>query len=164
MTDELRSGPIGALIDEYERSVHTLVLLVEDMTDEEFIRLADLDATDPDCRSGQTVLRHVIRSGYGYADLLRAVFGISSASPDVDLPARADVAARLDDMMAYTIATFDGRWEITDEEVLASSILTRWGQTYDIEQLLEHAIVHVLRHRRQTIKFLRTFGREVTYR
>src|SRR5690606_39753758 len=26
---------------------------------------------------------------------------------------------------------------------------TSWGQRYDIEQLMEHAIVHVLRHKRQ---------------
>ena len=29
-----------------------------------------------------------------------------------------------------------------------------WSVTYDLEQLLEHAIVHVLRHRRQIEKFL----------
>jgi hypothetical protein len=28
-------------------------------------------------------------------------------------------------------------------------MMTSWGQLYDIEQLMEHAIVHVLRHRRQ---------------
>ena len=27
------------------------------------------------------------------------------------------------------------------------------GQSYDAEQLLEHAIVHILRHRRQIEKF-----------
>ncbi len=26
---------------------------------------------------------------------------------------------------------------------------SRWKQPYDIEQMLEHAIVHILRHRRQ---------------
>lgn len=28
-------------------------------------------------------------------------------------------------------------------------INTKWGQQYDVEQMLEHAIVHILRHRRQ---------------
>ncbi len=32
-------------------------------------------------------------------------------------------------------------------------IKTYWGQVYDIEQLTEHAIVHVMRHRRQIEKF-----------
>jgi hypothetical protein len=36
----------------------------------------------------------------------------------------------------------------------AKKITTAWGKLYDIEQLLEHAIVHVLRHRRQIKKYL----------
>jgi hypothetical protein len=34
---------------------------------------------------------------------------------------------------------------------------TRWGVDYNIDQLFEHAIVHVLRHRRQIEKFLLKF-------
>jgi len=33
-------------------------------------------------------------------------------------------------------------------------ILSRWGQQYDPEQILEHAIVHVMRHQRQIERFL----------
>jgi hypothetical protein len=33
-------------------------------------------------------------------------------------------------------------------------IPARWGPVYDLEQLLEHMIVHVLRHRRQIERFL----------
>ena len=32
-------------------------------------------------------------------------------------------------------------------------ILTKWNQQYDVEQLFEHAIVHILKHRRQIEKF-----------
>lgn len=32
-------------------------------------------------------------------------------------------------------------------------IFTSWNQVYDIEQVTEHAIVHILRHRRQIEKF-----------
>ena len=35
------------------------------------------------------------------------------------------------------------------ENDYTKKILVRWGQTYDVEQLLEHAIVHILRHRLQ---------------
>jgi hypothetical protein len=31
---------------------------------------------------------------------------------------------------------------------------TSWNQYYDIEQIFEHAIVHILRHRRQIERFL----------
>jgi len=32
-------------------------------------------------------------------------------------------------------------------------MIVRWGPQYDLEQLLEHAVVHILRHRRQIEKF-----------
>jgi len=35
----------------------------------------------------------------------------------------------------------------------AKKVKTSWGQYYDYEQLMEHAIVHVLRHRRQIVDF-----------
>jgi len=38
--------------------------------------------------------------------------------------------------------------------LMAVQIKPRWGQSYDLEQLLEHAIVQVLRHRRQIERLL----------
>jgi len=39
--------------------------------------------------------------------------------------------------------------EMSEEEVLALSFPVRWGPTYDPEMILEHAVCHLLRHRRQ---------------
>jgi uncharacterized damage-inducible protein DinB len=57
-------------------------------------------------------------------------------------------------MLAYTIQTLEGKWEMKDEEIEGMAIKTRWSVTYNLEQLLEHAIVHILRHRRQVERFL----------
>jgi hypothetical protein len=57
-------------------------------------------------------------------------------------------------MLAYTVETLEGRWEYSDEQVSAVCINSRWGVQYDMEQMLEHAIVHILRHRRQIERFL----------
>jgi hypothetical protein len=43
---------------------------------------------------------------------------------------------------------------MSDEEIVGTVIRSSWGVVYDLEQLLEHAIVHVLRHRRQIEKFI----------
>ena len=43
---------------------------------------------------------------------------------------------------------------VLEENDNQKKILTSWGQLYDIEQLFEHAIVHILRHRRQIERFL----------
>jgi hypothetical protein len=42
---------------------------------------------------------------------------------------------------------------ISAEEIEATQQQTRWG-LYNIEMMFEHAIVHILRHRRQIEKFL----------
>jgi hypothetical protein len=57
-------------------------------------------------------------------------------------------------MLQYTVETLENHWELSDDELMNVRIDSRWGQKYDIEQLLEHAIVHILRHRRQLDKFL----------
>jgi hypothetical protein len=43
----------------------------------------------------------------------------------------------------------DHELETMDDQM---KIQTGWGQRYDIEQLMEHAIVHILRHTRQLKK------------
>lgn len=61
---------------------------------------------------------------------------------------------QLEAMLNYTAQTLEGRWEMTEEEIERAIIHTGWGVTYDLEQLLEHAIVHILRHRRQIERFM----------
>ena len=56
-------------------------------------------------------------------------------------------------MLEYTVATLDGKWEMPEDQMEAVSMTVHWGPTYDLEQLLEHAIVHILRHRRQIDKW-----------
>lgn len=60
----------------------------------------------------------------------------------------------LNDVFTFTTATFatikDNELEECDNN---KKLITSWGQLYDIEQITEHAIVHILRHRRQIEKF-----------
>ena len=35
---------------------------------------------------------------------------------------------------------------MSEEEISGTVINSPWGVVYDVEQLLEHAIVHILRH------------------
>ena len=62
-------------------------------------------------------------------------------------------------MMGYTLKTLEDKWDITEQQVLATSMKFSNGKAYDFEQLMEHAIVHILRHRRQIERFLRELGR-----
>jgi uncharacterized damage-inducible protein DinB len=154
MKRTFRDGSIGALMDEYERAALGLKKLVVSLSEDEFVEILDSETADEDCRSAQTILSHVIGAGYAYADYLRKLFAIDAARPASRLYARPEALSELDAMLGYTAFTLEDRWAMTDDEITGSIIRTSWGVTYDIEQLFEHAIVHILRHRRQIEKLL----------
>ena len=141
-------------MDEYERAAEELKRLVEQIPEDDFMRVVDSQTKDEDCRSVQTIMSHVVRAGYGYADYIREQFSIASTRPESKLLSRQESLEQLDAALRYTIQTLEGRWEMSGEEISGTVINSRWGVVYDIEGLLEHAIVHILRHRRQIEKFI----------
>lgn len=158
--DDYRAGAVGSLMDEYERAAFELKSVLQNVGEEDYTRVADAKTEDDDCRSIQTITSHVIFAGYGYANYIRESLAISYLSAERRQIAHTEVVEEIDKMLAYTIETFDGKWEMTDEEMDNVIINSRWGVVYNIEQLLEHAIVHILRHRRQIEKFLLKFETE----
>ncbi|HKG14578.1 MAG TPA: DinB family protein [Pyrinomonadaceae bacterium] len=154
MRESYRSGAVGALMDEYERAASELARLVERIPDDEFTRVVDSQTEDEDCRSAQTIMSHVVGAGYGYADYIREQLSIESTRPQRKLLSRRESLEQLEAALRYTVETLDGRWEMSAEEISAMVIKSRWGAVYDAEGLLEHAIVHVLRHRRQIERFI----------
>ena len=154
MRNSYRSGAIGALMDEYERAASDLRRLIEQIPEGDFARVVDSQTKDEDCRSVQTIMSHVVRAGYGYADYIRAQFSIASTRPQSRLLSRQESLQQLDAALEYTAQTLEGRWEMSDEEISDTVINSRWGVVYNVEGLLEHAIVHILRHRRQIEKFI----------
>jgi uncharacterized damage-inducible protein DinB len=154
MSKSYRSGGVGAMMDEYERAASDLVRIVSGLSDTEFEAERDTRTGDPHCRSIQTITNHVIGSGYGYADYIRQTFSVPSGRPTLAMLPRTQSLDQIKHMLAYTAETLEGRWEYSDEQTGAVRINSRWGVQYDMEQMLEHAIVHILRHRRQVERFL----------
>lgn len=154
MRENYREGAIGALMDEYERAMWELRRLAGQIDEADALKVVDPATEDEDCRSVQTIMSHVVNAGYGYADLLRRQFSVPSTRPPRALLAPRDYLEQLEAVLAYTAETLEGRWRMPYEEISGAAIKTGWGPTYDVEQLLEHAIVHVLRHRRQIEKFM----------
>lgn len=150
------NGAIGALLDEYERALVDLKRVLNTVTTDELVTIVDTETKDDDCRSIQTILAHVVRSGYGYAIEVRNKQGEKLRRPNY---ARLETAEAfinaLDKMFAFNVLLFDDYPNLKMEELNNDKkILTPWGQTFDIDQLFEHAIVHILRHRRQIERFL----------
>jgi len=154
MIKNYRKGAIGAVMDEYERAAKELKNLVGNISETDFVKIVDSITKDEDCRSVQTIVSHVTNSGYGYANYIRDWYSIPKSSPERRLISQKDFTIELDKMLAYTAETLEGKWDYTDEDVMKVIIISRYGPTYDIEQMLEHAIVHILRHRRQIEKFV----------
>ena len=153
-TPTYRKGAVGAMMDEYERAALELKHIVESISDSTYEKLMDQRTNDENCRSIQTILSHVVNSGYGYADYLREPFAIPSTRPERRLLSRQEALTQIDAFLNYTIETLEGRWEMSEEQIERTIVHPRWGGNYHMEQLLEHAIVHILRHRRQLDKFL----------
>lgn len=154
ITKTYRQGAIGALMDEYERAALELKDLIARIPEDDFARIVDAETSDEGCRSAQTIMSHVVRAVYGYAYSIRKLFYISGERPSGKLLSHQESLEGLDAGLRYTAQTLEGRWQMTDEEIMATVIKSGWGVTYDVEQFLEHAIVHILRHRRQIEKFV----------
>jgi hypothetical protein len=155
-----RPGAIGALLDEYERAITELQAVITPIPDAALITIVDAQTEDDSCRSVQTILSHVVHSGFGYATSIHNLKG-----PALERPARTfhvTVKEYIDDLnrvFAFTENVFTAFTNYDLEQFdNALKIKVWWGQLYDIEQLTEHAIVHILRHRRQLEKFKKVLG------
>jgi len=150
------NGAIGALLDEYERTIMDLKEVIFGITNQELSTSVDTTTKDPDCISIQTILSHVIKAGYTYAIEIQKHFGEElSYRKNIKLENTTQYIDALDTMFAYHEMVLLKYPKLDLEEYdNDKKIIVRWGQRYDTEQLFEHAIVHVLRHRRQIERFL----------
>ncbi|HYI85055.1 MAG TPA: DinB family protein [Acetobacteraceae bacterium] len=146
-----RQGPLGALIDEYERAAGELARLVEGLSDEEYELVRDPGNEFPSVRA---ILAHVVAAGHGHAGLVRKAWGLERGTWSREGFSRQESGPRLRAMLDYTSATLEGKWAMTEDEMSAVQMRSGWGVMYDLEQLFEHTIVHVLRHRRQIERLL----------
>ena len=150
-----QTGAIGALLDEYRKAVWELMQVIDDVNDADLTKIVDTMTQDSDCRSIQSVLAHVVCSAYGYAIYIQRFkeenVDFATRTP---LPTAKDFQNALVKAYEYNVKVFETIQNNEIEELDNSKkIVTNWGQSYDIEQLMEHAIVHILRHRRQIEKF-----------
>ncbi len=150
-----KTGSIGALLDEYEKAINELVVVLSDISDSDLIEIVDHETKDPDCKSIQTILSHVVYSGFGYAHYIYTYKGHQNIRPDKTLYTSASAyIENLKKIIPFNKIVFagivDSQLEEFDNDL---KIKVPWGQSYDIEQLMEHAIVHILKHRRQIERF-----------
>jgi uncharacterized damage-inducible protein DinB len=146
---EYRKGAIGAMTDEYEKALNELKIVLETVSEEVFF--TPIDSNDEDCKSIRNIIFHVVKAGYAYCNYIRKHFGNEFTNPEIKINSIEEAISELDTMFQYNVATFADKWHLTDNEISKNIIVTTWA-TYELEGIIEHSIVHILRHRLQIQK------------
>ena len=149
---------LRAILDEYARAIRELQNILEEIPQERYVSATDL--SDDEFPAMREIMEHVVGAANRYVDYIEDAIAKTEdkssrqhqflfGTPAEGLQSLWDGFHRMVDTLGLIKDRSD-----TDEELAAMSVTTRWGQTYDIEQMLEHAICHILRHRRQVERWL----------
>ena len=146
-----QSGPFGALMDEYARAAEDFCRVLEGLELERFD--AERPSNNPNTVSARSICLHVIGAAHRYAHYIRKARGVDFVERYEADPARLrfprDVRALLTEGLVLAEETVEPLLKATEQEIQALSFTVRWGPRYDPEMILEHAVCHLLRHRRQ---------------
>ena len=149
---------VAAILNEYERSITDLIGVLKNISANHLIKIRDTNTDDTDCVSIQSILAHICKSSYGYLNLIlvnqnKSKCIVPSNFTFINVDVYIKELRKVVEMNKKHLGNLpDTVLESTKKE---DTINTSWGQLYTIEQLLEHAIVHVLRHRFQIENFLK---------
>lgn len=152
---ELKAS-VKAILGEYKKVINELIAVVKDLDQEMLTKVVDPITEDTDCKSIQNILTHTVQAGFNYIIYLEKHLGENKSFLSLSNYASAkEYTDQLNGMYGYCENFFKKNPSLEMEEKdPAKKFITRWGQQYDIEQLMEHAIVHVMRHRRQIEKYV----------
>lgn len=109
---------------------------------------------DPNCQSLENLLFHVLRAARGYMTWMCEVQNLPA--PDIrETPDGHALAAEAD---AYTEEVLEG-WRtplvgMTEEASNQPEYKSRWGPLYCLDAMLEHAVMHPMRHRAQLTRLM----------
>ena len=144
------SGSLRAVLDEYSRAIRDFECVLLALPAERYTAKTVL--TDANFTHVQDIARHVVGASHSYAfHIDRALDKLDGSFPkrefSVDTPEAA--VAALWDAFDHMVDVLGRIKDWSDDKQGEVRFVSRWKQPYDIEQMLEHAIVHILRHRRQ---------------
>ena len=146
-----RPGSIGALMDEYERAARDMKAVLSNVTEAEYHAVVD---PNPNLDSIRTMMTHVINSGYGYATYVSKALGTPIDRPKVETVSYAEVIPLIDSILKFTDDVLKPHYLMPEDDMDTITMTSPWKVVYSIDQMLEHAVCHVLRHRRQVEKYV----------
>ena len=138
-------------MDEYARAAEEFCCVVEGFDPRRFV--AERGSSDLNTISPRAICLHVCGAAHRYAHYIRKARGVEFVERYEPDPSRLgspqDVRGQLAEAILFTEATVEPLLRASEEEIQAISFTVRWGPRYDPEMLMEHAVCHLLRHRRQ---------------
>lgn len=111
---------------------------------------------DPDYTSPDHLVTHAVRAARGY--LIRVSEWVGRPASELD-PTRdpAVIAPRLHEHVEETLAAWRRHLAALEDSELTPKHIVQWGggeESFSVEQMLEHAVVHPMRHRIQLERIL----------
>ena len=111
---------------------------------------------DESYASAETLVTHVQAAARSYMLWIREVLG----QPVTEPPRIREpelILPRLDAFMEETLDAWKRHLaSLTDEQLGPVQYKSRWGELFTIDAMLEHAVVHPMRHRVQLERILKT--------
>ena len=149
---EFQSRAVSSLVELHEREMRSFLKVWD--------RFMAAGAPMPEAHgdnsyeSRETLGAHVLMAARGY--LTRIGEWVARPVTDVDASQDAhDIAGRMPAFTDGVLAAYRRHLTtVTTEELEAQTHKTRWGELYSVEMLLEHAVVHPMRHRIQLERIL----------
>lgn len=144
------SGSLRAILDEYARAIRDYEAVMLALPQEKFTAKTSL--SDENFASIQDIAQHVVGAAHSYAlHIDRTLDKLDCSFPrqqhSFDSPQAA--VQGIWEAFGHMVQVLGRIKSWNDEQQAEVRFVSRWKQPYDIEQMLEHAIVHILRHRRQ---------------
>jgi hypothetical protein len=138
-------------MDEYARAAEDFCRVVESFDPARFV--AERASNNPNTVSPHAICAHACGAAHRYAHYIRKARGVDFVERYEQDPSRIgspqDVRGLLAEGIRFTEDTVEPLLRATEQEIQGLSFTVRWGARYDPEMILEHAVCHLLRHRRQ---------------
>ena len=115
---------------------------------------------DPSYKSMETLLRHSLKASRGYIKWICQKLELPD--PGIDpLPELEDIERSADAFLAHLME----RWksplrEVPEERFFDRTYISHWDVEYCIEAMLEHAVMHPIRHEFQLINLINAHNRK----
>ena len=109
---------------------------------------------DEDYQSLETLLKHILRAARGY--MVWMCQKLDLPDPEIKLPPDvATIEAEADGYLEHVLE----RWrlplaDVADDKFGPVTYLSNWGTPYCIDAMLEHAVMHPIRHEFQLRELL----------